>query len=106
MAELMLHIEVVYAAVERQELIALDVPVGTTVLAAIEASGIAQRFSELDLAQCPVGIFGKVVSAPATQCLEAGDRVEIYRPLLADPKEVRRLRAEKAALAKKQSKPI
>lgn len=106
MAEAMIRVEVMYATPDRQELVALDVPAGTTVLAAVEASGIAQRFTELHLAQCPLGIFGKVVAAPEAHQLKPGDRVEIYRPLLADPKEVRRMRAEKAALAKKQLKAI
>jgi putative ubiquitin-RnfH superfamily antitoxin RatB of RatAB toxin-antitoxin module len=101
MAEVMISVEVVYAAVDRQELIKLGVPKGTTVLGAVAASGIAQRFAELDLAQCPLGIFGKVVADPQVRQLEEGDRVEIYRPLLADPKEIRRMRAEKAARARK-----
>ncbi|WP_110951405.1 RnfH family protein [Pseudomonas bohemica] len=105
MVESTIRVEVVYATAERQELIALEVPVGSTVLEAMETSGLARRFG-LDLARCPVGIFGKVVASPETRQLGEGDRVEIYRPLLADPKEVRRLRAQKAALAKKQSKPI
>ena len=101
MAEVMISIEVVYAAVDRQELIKLSVSQGTTMLGAVTASGIAQRFAELDLAQCPLGIFGKVVADPQVRQLEEGDRVEIYRPLLADPKEIRRMRAEKAAKARK-----
>jgi putative ubiquitin-RnfH superfamily antitoxin RatB of RatAB toxin-antitoxin module len=101
MAEVMISIEVVYAAVDRQELIKLSVSQGTTMLGAVTASGIAQRFAELDLAQCPLGIFGKVVADPQVRQLEEGDRVEIYRPLLADPKEIRRMRAEKAARARK-----
>lgn len=101
MAEVMISVEVVYAAVDRQELIKLSVPKSTTVLGAVTASGIAQRFAELDLAQCPLGIFGKVVADPQVRQLEEGDRVEIYRPLLADPKEIRRMRAEKAAKARK-----
>lgn len=101
MAEVMISIEVVYAAVDRQELIKLSVPKGTTMLGALTASGIAQRFAELDLAQCPLGIFGRVVADPHVRQLEEGDRVEIYRPLLADPKEIRRMRAEKAARARK-----
>jgi len=106
MAETMINVEVAYATVERQELIKLQVLAGTTVRAAVAASGIGQQFADLDLAQCPLGIFGKVVSDPQLRQLQDGDRVEIYRPLLADPKEVRRLRAEKAANAKKAQKPI
>ncbi|UZJ59856.1 RnfH family protein [Pseudomonas sp. KU26590] len=106
MAEPMIRVEVVYAAVDRQELLALDMPVGTSVRAAAIASGMAERFPELDLVRCQLGIFGKLVGDPEQRKLEAGDRVEIYRPLLADPKEVRRLRALKAADARKAQKPI
>ncbi len=106
MAELMIRVEVVYATVDRQELLALDLPVGTSVRAGALASGMAERFPELDLAQCPLGIFGTLVGDPDQRALEAGDRVEIYRPLRADPKEVRRLRALKAANARKAQKPI
>lgn len=90
----------VYAAVERQVLRTCAVQEGTNVRAALEASGIADEFPELDLANCPVGIFGKVVADPGRQAVQAGDRLEIYRPLQADPKEIRRLRAAKAAQAR------
>ncbi|MFJ2694520.1 RnfH family protein [Pseudomonas sp. NPDC087336] len=100
MVETMIEIEVVYAAVDRQELLMVRVPAGTTVRAALLKSGMGQAFPELDLSQCPVGIFGKVVVDPESRLVEPGDRIEIYRPLLADPKEVRRLRAAKAAEAK------
>ncbi|WP_144930224.1 MULTISPECIES: RnfH family protein [unclassified Pseudomonas] len=99
----MIEIEVVYAAVQRQVLRAFAVPQGTTVRAALAASGIADEFPELDLATCPVGIFSKVIADPERQTVQAGDRLEIYRPLLADPKEIRRLRAAKAAEARKQN---
>lgn len=100
MVEAMIEVEVVYAAVDRQVLLSVTVPAGATVRAALLASGVDREFPELDLAECPVGIFGKVVADPDTRQLQAGDRIEIYRPLLADPKEVRRLRAAKAAEAK------
>ncbi|TDV60287.1 RnfH family protein [Pseudomonas sp. LP_7_YM] len=106
MAEPKIVVEVVYGTAERQELIALDVPAGTTALEAVQLSGMARRFPELDLTQCPLGIFGQVLTAPEIRRLESGDRVELYRPLFADPKEVRRLRAQKAALAKKQARSI
>ena len=93
----------VYAAVQRQVSRAFAVPQGTTVRAALAASGIADEFPELDLATCPVGIFSKVIADPERQMVQAGDRLEIYRPLLADPKEIRRLRAAKAAEARKQN---
>ena len=98
----MVEIEVVYAAVDRQILLAMKVAAGTSLRAAVRASGIAAQFPELDLAGCPLGIFGKVVADAEVRAVQAGDRIEIYRPLLADPKEVRRLRAAKAALAKQQ----
>ncbi|PQZ89922.1 MULTISPECIES: RnfH family protein [Pseudomonas] len=98
----MVEIEVVYAAVDRQLLLTVKVPAGTSLRAAVQASGMATQFPELDVASCPLGIFGKVVADPEERTVQAGDRIEIYRPLLADPKEVRRLRAAKAALAKQQ----
>lgn len=99
----MVEIEVVYAAVDRQVLLAVTVPEGTGLRAAVQASGIAAHFPELNLADCPLGIFGKVVADAELRVVQVGDRIEIYRPLLVDPKEVRRLRAAKAALAKQQN---
>nr|WP_314565725.1 RnfH family protein [uncultured Pseudomonas sp.] len=99
----MVEIEVVYAAVDRQVLLVVMVPAGTSVRSAVQTSGIAVHFPELDLADCPLGIFGKLVADAQVRAVQAGDRIEIYRPLLADPKEVRRLRAAKAALAKQQN---
>ena len=96
----MIELEVVYAGVDRQVLRVFSVPEGTSVRAALEASGIAAEFPQLDLATCPVGIFGKVVADPDRQVVRAADRLEIYRPLLADPKEIGRLRAAKAAQAR------
>ncbi|EJM00863.1 MULTISPECIES: RnfH family protein [unclassified Pseudomonas] len=100
MVEPVIEIEVVYAAVDRQALRTVSVKEGATVRAAVLASGIGSEFPELNLAECPLGIFGKVVADPDARIIQAGDRIEIYRPLLADPKEVRRLRAAKAAEAK------
>ena len=98
MAEAMITVEVVHASVDRQVLRALDVRAGSTVNQALLSSEIAADFPELDLANCPIGIFGKVVGRE--RVLEHNDRIEIYRPLLADPKEVRRMRAAKAAKAR------
>ena len=98
----MVEIEVVYAAVDRQALLAVTMPVGTSLRAAVLASGIAAQFPELVLADCPLGIFGKVVADADVRVVQPGDRIEIYRPLLADPKEVRRLRAAKAAMARRK----
>lgn len=100
MVESLIEIEVVYAAVDRQVLLCVAVPAETTVRAALLKSGVSAAFPELDLVDCPVGIFGKVIVDPGSRLVQAGDRIEIYRPLLADPKEVRRLRAVKAAEAK------
>ncbi|WP_419794115.1 RnfH family protein [Pseudomonas palleroniana] len=98
----MVEIEVVYAAEDRQVLLAVTVPVGTSLRGAVRASGIAAQFPGVELAEYPLGVFGKVVEKPDERTVSAGDRIEIYRPLLADPKEVRRLRAAKAAMARQQ----
>ncbi|WP_095105864.1 RnfH family protein [Pseudomonas sp. Irchel 3E20] len=100
MVEPLIEYEVVYAEPERQVLLKARVAHGTSVRAALRESGVAAQFPKLDLEHCQVGIFGKVVADPQARLIEEGDRIEIYRPLLADPKEVRRLRAAKAAQAK------
>ena len=89
-------VEVVYALPERQKLLRLSVPRGTTAREAVERSGIAGYFPGLDLAAAPLGIFGKALAKPQERVLEDGERVEIYRPLIADPKEVRKQRAARA----------
>jgi hypothetical protein len=81
-----LAIEVVYALPERQLLVALRVPAGTTARGALELSGLAVDHPEV--AGATLGVFGRTVDG--SQPLRAGDRVEVYRPLRADPKEVRR----------------
>jgi putative ubiquitin-RnfH superfamily antitoxin RatB of RatAB toxin-antitoxin module len=86
-------IEIAYAKPSEQVILELDVPEGTTVEAAIGESAILQRFPEIDLTQNKVGIFSKPCNLDHP--LRAGDRVEIYRPLLADPKQARRNRAAK-----------
>lgn len=83
-----LRIEVVYARPEKQTLLKLRVPAGTTVREAARLSGIRGEFPEIDLAVNKLGVFGKKV--PADTPVKEGDRVEIYRPLKADPREVRR----------------
>ncbi len=94
-----INVEVAYALPEKQVIRALNVDVGTTIGEAIVQSGIMMDFPELELENAKVGIFGKV--APMTKVLSEGDRVEIYRPLIADPKEVRRKRAEAGKKMKK-----
>lgn len=90
-------VEVVYATPEKQKLLRLSVPYGTTMREAAERSGIASLFPGLELASAPMGVYGKAVPKPEQRVLEEGERVEIYRPLIADPKEVRKQRAAKAA---------
>lgn len=93
-------VEVVYALADKQKLLRLSVPRGTTMRQAAERSGIAAFFPGLDLAKAPMGIFGKAVAKPEERALEDGERVEIYRPLIADPKEARKQRAAKVAKTK------
>ncbi|PTU73965.1 RnfH family protein [Pseudomonas mangrovi] len=93
-------VEVAYALADKQKLIRLTVPAGTTVRQAALRSGMDAHFPEVDLANAPLGIFGKAVAKPDERVLEEGERVEIYRPLIADPKEVRKQRAAKAAKEK------
>ena len=88
-----MRIEVAYAKPSEQVILTLDIADGSTMEAAIIASGILQRFPEIDLANNKVGIFGRLCKLD--RLLRAGDRVEIYRPLLVDPKEMRRTRAAK-----------
>jgi len=90
-ADKRIAVEVAYAREDEQALLALEADGGLTVREAIERSGIRRRFPEIDLAKNKVGIFGKLVKLD--QVLESGDRVEIYRPLIADPKEARKKRA-------------
>lgn len=86
-------VEVAYARPENQVIIELAVKPGTTLIEAIRLSGIMEQFPEIDLETNKLGIFSKI-SKPDT-VLREKDRVEIYRPLIADPKESRRKRAEK-----------
>lgn len=94
-----IHIEVAYARPERQEIVELKLPPGSTVQQAVEASGLLQRHPEIDLAKVKVGVYGKL--ARLDTALRERDRVEIYRPLIADPKEVRKQRAAEGKVMKK-----
>ena len=85
-----IDVEVAWASLAEQCIVALTLAAGATAHEAVEASGMMGRYS-LDGATLRLGVFGK--SVPAGHVLRDGDRVEIYRPLLADPKEVRRRRA-------------
>ncbi len=92
-----IRVEVVYALPEKQKLIAVEVPEGASMLDAVTASGIADHFEGLDPARVSMGVFGKVEPNPAGRRLAEGERVEIYRPLKADPKSARRARARRAS---------
>jgi len=84
-------VTVVYALRERATEVELQLPEGATVAQALARSGLAALHPEADIAQCPVGIFGKAAARYAI--VADGDRIEAYRPLLAEPKEQRRKRA-------------
>lgn len=90
-----MKIGVVYALPSRQQWLTIDVPEGTTVRAAIEKSGILNQFPEIDLETQKVGIFGKSTTLDAV--VEEGARIEIYRPITADPKTVKRRAAPEGA---------
>ncbi len=97
----MISVEVAYARPDKQKVIALLVEPGITAFQAAQRSGIVREFPEIDLETAKMGIFGQALGTkglkPAREhVLQPGDRVEIYRPLICDPKEVRRKRAEKA----------
>jgi len=98
--EELIAVEVAYALPYQQKIIELKVLPGTTALAAVERSGIGKIFPEIDVVNAKMGVFGqalgtKGLGAPHEYVLNPGDRVEIYRPLICDPKDARRRRAEK-----------
>lgn len=88
-----IKIEVAYARPNDQIIISLNVTLGANVEAVILESGILEKFPEIDLLNCKVGIFGKLCKLDKELC--AGDRIEIYRPLIADPKASRKKKAAK-----------
>lgn len=85
-------VEVAYATRERQVIIALQVAPGSTIGAVIQYSGILQQFPEIDVNNCEVGVFSKRRSMQDT--VKTNERIEIYRPLVIDPKQARRLKAK------------
>jgi putative ubiquitin-RnfH superfamily antitoxin RatB of RatAB toxin-antitoxin module len=95
----MTMIEVAYATPQRQKIVECEVETGTSLRDAVKLSSILQYFPEIEVETCDLGIFGKAV-APHYE-LADGDRIEIYRPLIADPKEIRRQRAEMGLKTKK-----
>lgn len=94
-----LRVEVVYALPETQPLFVVEVAAGATVEQVIRESGVLAAFPAIDLAQNKVGIFSKLVKLD--ERVRDKDRIEIYRPLIADPKEVRRKRAEEGKVTRK-----
>lgn len=94
-----IRVEVAYALPQEQVILSLSVAPGTTVQQAIEQSGILKKFPDIDLTLNKLGIFAKLSKSDTV--LRDRDRVEIYRPLIADPKEVRKKRAEEGKVMKK-----
>jgi putative ubiquitin-RnfH superfamily antitoxin RatB of RatAB toxin-antitoxin module len=90
----LIRVEVAYALPDRQKIIALTVEENCSVLDAAQRSGIDREFPEIDWTNAQFGIFSHPIEQPAQQLVRDGDRIEIYRPLLIDPKEVRKQRAE------------
>ena len=95
-----INVEVAYALPEHQLILTVNVDAGTSAETAINLSGILGKFPDVSLEDSKIGIFGKIVKKDTV--LKEGDRVEVYRPLIADPKEVRRQRAKEGkAMGKK-----
>lgn len=99
MSDERLRVEVAYARSDQQWVLEVSVPLGATVEDAIRASGILDKVPEIDLAVNKVGVYGKLAKLNAE--LHHRDRVEIYRPLIADPKLVRKKRAAEGKAMKK-----
>ncbi len=97
-------IEVAYALPAKQKIITLELAEGSTVYEGALAAGMERFFPDLCVADAKLGVFGKAVAKPQQALLREGDRVEIYRPLLIDPKEVRKARAEKVKAEKAEQK--
>jgi putative ubiquitin-RnfH superfamily antitoxin RatB of RatAB toxin-antitoxin module len=89
-----IKVEVAYARVREQKVIALEVSEGSTVLSVIQQSGVLGLFPEIDLGKQKVGVFSK--PRDLSDVVKAGERVEIYRELTIDPKEARRVKAKKS----------
>jgi len=99
-----ISIEVAYANPDEQLILVVEVPASATIAEAIKLSHIDDHFPEIDLNAPKVGIFGKLAKLDAT--LNPGDRIEIYRPLIADPKEARKKRAAEGKTMKKGAKAL
>ena len=86
-----IDVEVVYALSERQDLVSIRLPAGATLQSAVEASGLLLKYPEIDMSSGRCGIYSRISKPDSV--LRDHDRVEIYRPLIVDPKEARRRRA-------------
>ncbi|WP_372739046.1 RnfH family protein [Neptunomonas sp.] len=95
MNEETINVEVAYALPKEQKIIALKVEPGTTAYEAVKLSGIERMYPQINIESDAMGIFGKAIKDPKTTVLKEKQRVEIYRPLIADPKEARAKRAAK-----------
>ncbi|MEH6625656.1 MAG: RnfH family protein [Motiliproteus sp.] len=91
----MINVEVAYALPDEQKIIALKVEQGCTVYEAVIRSKIVEMFPQIDADNDPMGVFGKSIRNPKEELLREGQRVEVYRPLIIDPKEARANRAAK-----------
>ncbi|PSF08197.1 RnfH family protein [Marinobacter fuscus] len=92
-----MEVEVAFARPDKQQIVLVSVPPGTTAIEAVRLSRIDQLFPEIDVDNIDMGVFGKVIKVPAEHVLREGDRVELYRPLKIDPKQARANRARKKA---------
>lgn len=92
-----MEVEVAYARPDKQQIVSVEVPPGTSALEAVKLSKITEIFPEIDPDNIDMGVFGKMVKKPAEHALRDGDRVELYRPLKIDPKQARLNRAKKKA---------
>jgi len=95
----LINVEVLYALPQEQTLLKIQIPPGKTIEEAVKMSGILEKYPEIDLATNKVGIYSKLSKLDTV--LRDRDRIEVYRPLIADPKEVRRKRAEEGKVMKK-----
>lgn len=98
-----MHIEVAYALENKQTLLNIEVDAGTTLKQAIEISGLLTLYPQINLMKDKTGVFGKI--AKLDTILREKDRVEIYRPLIADPKQVRKERAAQGKNMRSGKKP-
>lgn len=97
-----IKVAVIYAEPRRYELVEIELPTGSTLQQALESSGLVKKFPEIDLAKAKLGIYGKI--AKADTLLRANDRIEIYRSLIADPKEIRLRRAATTGQMRKNAR--